>query len=188
MVRTVLRCQTCGLRIELALSDTDKRGLRGQGYLTRYCRECRGNTQWHLYESAASVRLADVEPGQELRGSILLIDDDEDVLTILGKALTRENFDLTVAVSAREAITRLARADYDVILSDIRMPGFDGKQLFQFLEQHLPENKERVIFITGDLANPETASFLKEAKRPYLAKPIDIPALLEALRPYLPQT
>jgi len=187
MVHTVLRCHTCGVRVDINLSETDKRRLRGEGYLTRYCRECRGNTRWELYESSAPVRLVDAGPEAEVGGRVLVIDDDESVLLILGKALGREQLDVQMATSAREAITLLARGDYDVVISDIRMPGFDGKQLFQFLEEHLPENKERVVFITADMSNPETVEFLKEAKRPYLAKPLDIPALLEMIRPYLPQ-
>lgn len=187
MVHTILRCHTCGVRVDINLSETDKRRLRGEGYLTRYCRECRGNTRWELYESTAPARLVDAGPEAELGGRVLLIDDDENVLLILGKALGREQLDVQVATSAREAITLLARGDYDVVISDIRMPGFDGTQLFQFLDEHLPEAKERVVFITAHRNDPETAAFLQEAKRPYLAKPIDIPALLEMIRPYLPQ-
>jgi len=186
MVHTVLRCHTCGVRVEINLSETDKRRLRGEGYLTRHCRECRGNTRWEVYESSAPARLLDAGPEEMSRGRILIIDDDENVLLILGKALGREQFDLQMATSAREAITLLARGDYDVVISDILMPGFDGKQLFQFLEEHLPEAKERVVFITADMSNPDTVTFLQEAKRPYLAKPIDIGTLLEMIRPYLP--
>ncbi|HKZ53713.1 MAG TPA: response regulator [Candidatus Acidoferrales bacterium] len=186
MVHTVLRCHTCGVRVEINLSETDKRRLRGEGYLTRHCRECRGNTRWEVYESSAPARLLDAGPEEMSRGRILIIDDDENVLLILGKALGREQFDLQMATSAREAITLLARGDFDVVISDILMPGFDGKQLFQFLEEHLPEAKERVVFITADMSNPDTVTFLQEAKRPYLAKPIDIGTLLEMIRPYLP--
>jgi len=186
MVHTVLRCHTCGVRVEINLSETDKRRLRGEGYLTRHCRECRGNTRWEVYESSAPARLLDAGPEEQSRGRILIIDDDENVLLILGKALGREQFDLQMATSAREAITLLARGDFDVVISDILMPGFDGKQLFQFLEEHLPEAKERVVFITADMSNPDTVTFLQEAKRPYLAKPIDIGTLLEMIRPYLP--
>jgi CheY-like chemotaxis protein len=186
MVHTVLRCHTCGVRIEIHLSETDKRRLREEGFLTRHCRECRGNTRWEVYESSAPSRLLDSGPEEESRGRILIIDDDENVLLILGKALGREQFDLQLATSAREAITLLARGDYDVVISDIRMPGFDGKQLFQFLDEHLPEAKERVVFITAHMNDPETAKFLQTANRPYLTKPINIPALLDTIRPYLP--
>lgn len=187
MHQSTLRCQNCGLRVTAPISDSDKRTLRGLGYLSRYCRECRGNTRWLLYESVgAPTTLSDAEPQEEARGRVLLIDDDEGILTILGKALGREQLELEMATSGREAVTRLARGDYDVILSDIRMPNLDGKQLFEFLDEHLPEAKARVIFLTGDMANPETVAFLEESKRPYLSKPIDIPALLRLVRPFLP--
>jgi CheY-like chemotaxis protein len=169
------------LRIDIFLSDTDKRHLRGQGYLTRHCNECRGNTRWKLYQNVSSVRLASDEPERQQRGRVLLIDDDDSVLAVLGKALSRERFDLTTVTSGREAVVRLARSDYDVILSDIRMPGFDGTQLFRFLDEHLPEYRERVIFLTGHLGDPDTMDFLRGTKCPYVGKPIDIPALLELL-------
>jgi CheY-like chemotaxis protein len=171
----------------VTLSETDKRTLRGLGYLSRFCRECRGNTRWIPYASSSGgPLLADAVPEEQVRGRVLLIDDDETILTILGKALGKEQFELEMATSGRDAVTRLARGEYDVILSDIRMPGLDGKQLFQFLDEHLPEAKERVIFLTGDLGNPDTVTFLQESKRPYLGKPVDIPALIDLIKPFLP--
>jgi len=128
-----------------------------------------------------------VGPEVAARGRILLIDDDDAILSILGKALGKEQFELEMATSGRDAVTRLARGDYDVIISDIRMPGLDGRELFRFLDEHLPEAKERVVFITGDIGNPDTVAFLQEANRPYLAKPLDIAALLEIVKPFLPK-
>ncbi|MGH9862729.1 MAG: response regulator [Candidatus Acidiferrales bacterium] len=187
MKRALFRCHTCGSRNEVLLNESDERQLRSNNYLTRFCRECRGNTRWDLYESLSSVHLADAEPEEELRGHILLIDDDEDILLVIGKALSKEQFDLETANSARKAVQLLARGDYDVVLSDIRMPDFDGKQLFEFLDQHLPELKQRVIFLTGDTGNPNTLEFLQKSGRPFLSKPVDLPALLELVRQYLPR-
>jgi len=182
-----LRCHTCGSRAEVELTEFEQRNLRGQGFITRQCKECRGNTRWVRYEAAVVARLADADQAGQLRGRVLLIDDDEAILNILQKALSRERFDLVAANSAREAITLLARGNYDVIVSDIRMPEFDGKELFRFLDRHMPELKEKVIFLTGDTGNPDTMQFLEEMQRPYLTKPIDMPALIELVRFYLPQ-
>ena len=187
MRRTQVRCHTCGALAEVELTYVEERDLRAQGLFRRYCNECRGNSLWDVLEAPRPSRLPDAEV-ELSRGRILLIDDDESILTILGKALTQEHFDLETASSARAAITRLARRDYDVILSDIRMPEFDGKQLFKFLDQHMPEYKERVIFLTGDTGNPETMEFLEKANCPYLVKPIDIPALFGLINRFLPQS
>lgn len=168
------------------MTEVEERKLRGDGYLMRFCNECHGNTRWDHYQSMADVHLSDAEPEEELRGRVLLIDDDEDILLVIGKALSSEQYDLQTATSARKAVQMLARGDYDVIVSDIRMPDFDGKQLFEFLDQHLPESKERVIFLTGDTGNPNTLEFLQRVKRPYLAKPVDLPRLLELVRQFMP--
>lgn len=187
MRRALFRCHTCGSRGEVLMTEVEERKLRADGYLTRFCRECRGNTRWDHYQSAADAHLKDAEPEEGLRGRVLLIDDDEDILLVIGKALTSEEYDLETATSARKAVQMLARGDYDVIVSDIRMPDFDGKQLFQFLDEHLPESKERVIFLTGDTGNPHTLEFLQQVKRPYLAKPVDLPRLLELVRQFMPR-
>lgn len=185
--KTYLRCHNCGTRGEFDLSDMEERNLREWQTLTRACPTCIADTSWEPYDAPGGGRKADPHSGST-RGRVLLIDDDEDIRYILGKALTREHFEFDAAPSARDALTRLARTDYDVILSDIRMRDFDGKQLFQFLEEHLPECKDRVVFLTGDVGNPDTMSFLENVRRPYFAKPVDLPGLMTVLRGYIDPT
>jgi len=177
-----IRCNNCGTRAEVQLAPTEIERLREAGSLTRFCRECRGQTRWEPLEGPPPAHLADVEPEEPIRGSILLIDDDESILRVLDKALSKEHFDVVVAGSGREAVQLLARGEYSLILSDIRMPAFDGQQLFRFLDEHMPEAKDKVIFLTGDTGNPKTMDFLNEVKRPYLTKPLDIPTLLKMVR------
>ena len=185
--KTHLRCHNCGTRGEFDLSDLEERNLREWQAITRACPTCIADTSWEPYEVPAGAKRAEAYSGST-RGRVLLIDDDEDIRYILGKALTREHFDFDAAPSARDALTRLARTDYDVILSDIRMRDFDGKQLFEFLGEHLPECKERVVFLTGDVGNPDTLSFLENVRRPYFAKPVDLPGLMTVLRSYVDPT
>jgi CheY-like chemotaxis protein len=180
-----IRCYSCGSRSDVNLSDSEERALRIDGAVYRFCGECHGQTKWMVQESGAPSRVADADLAGELGGKVLLIDDDEDILIVLGKVLRREKLDLDVASSAREALQKVVRGDYDLILSDIRMPDFDGKQLFKFLEEHLPEARSRVVFLTGDSGNPETQKFLEEAQAPYLTKPIDISALVTLVRQVL---
>ena len=184
MPQAVLRCQNCGTRQDAALNQVDVQNLQARGNLVRYCKRCAGNTRWTAPEGAMPSRFgrADLE---ELRGGhILLIDDDENILKILGKVLGAEKFELDVASSGREAILKLGREDYDLILSDIRMPELDGKQLFAFLDQNMPEYRSKVIFLTGDTANPDTMKFLEGTGCPYLTKPIEMPTLIHLLYQY----
>lgn len=181
MPRTVLRCHNCGSRAEVELSQSEAESLRRVGYINRACRECAGVSHWELHESAEAGHSAAASV-TDSPGLILIVDDDESLLTVLSKALTRMKYDVHTAHSARSALTLLARHDFDVILSDIRMPDFDGKALLAFLQEHMPDARDRVVFITGDVGNPKTMDFIERERLPYVAKPLDIPALVNTIR------
>ncbi|HXE76312.1 MAG TPA: response regulator [Candidatus Xenobia bacterium] len=184
-MRTIhIRCHVCGSRADVVLGPMEEERLRETGYLTRLCKECRGQTRWEpVTGTTLPTHLADIEIEEEaVHVPVLVIDDDESILAVLDKALSKENYDVELANSGREAMTLLARGEYALIISDIRMPAFDGKQLFQFLDEHMPDLKDRVIFLTGDTANPETMKFLSEVGRPYLTKPVDLQKLSQVLR------
>lgn len=191
MPQVKIQCHTCGTRIDADLNEVEIRNLQGQGKITRYCRRCAGNTQWVSRGEAASARMGrqvDKEEGAVEHKKVLLIDDDEGILAVIGKVLRSMELELDVASTGREAAQKLGRNDYDLILSDIRMPELDGKQLFAFLDQNLPEYKERVIFLTGDTGNPATMDFLQETNCPYLTKPVEIPVLMNLLHHFFSGT
>lgn len=179
-----LRCTYCGNRADMHLNAYQVTALEMHKSLELHCKVCGASTKWEATEAFTS-RFSDAPEAQPKR--VLVIDDDDDVLEVVQRALARDHYELDTATSGRQAVTMLARGDYDLVLSDIRMPDFDGKQLFQFLEEHLPEYQGRVIFLTGDTANPETMKFLDQVKAPYLLKPLDIYALQELVRENLPR-
>lgn len=117
---------------------------------------------------------------ETLKGRVLVIDDDTATLMVLAKAFNREAYDVETASSAREALARLTRSDFDVIISDIRMPEFDGRQLFAFIEDHFPDYRSRVVFLTGD-ASPETLKFIGDSGAVHFTKPPDLRELLEVI-------
>ncbi len=164
----------------MELSQSEAEALRRLGYVNRTCRECAGVSHWELHESTEAGH--SVAAVTDSPGLILIVDDDESLLTVLSKALTRMKYDVHTAHSARSALTLLARHDFDVILSDIRMPDFDGKALLAFLQEHMPDARDRVVFVTGDVGNPQTMDFLERERLPYIAKPLDIPALVNTIR------
>ena len=184
MPRVSIKCQNCCTRLDADLNDEDilKLGVHG---LTRYCRQCAGNTRWLAHSGSATVQFSR-EAAQQIEGGkrLLLIDDDQEILSVLGKVLSGLHFELDRASTGRQAVQLLSRNDYDLILSDIRMPELDGQQLFEFLSQNMPEYKERVIFLTGDTGNPATMDFLVQSNCPYLSKPLEIPTLLQLLHQY----
>lgn len=183
MGRVQLRCKACASRVDADLGATEEHTLEVQGYLTRYCNRCRGQSRWTREAGGAGSSFRDVFQSAPVHTPcILVIDDDQSILTILAKALSQADYNVELADSARKAIQLLSRDDYDLILSDIRMPEFDGKQLFEFLDQNQKEYRTKVIFLTGDTGNPDTVKFLEETQCPYFTKPLDLPKLLETLR------
>src|SRR5688500_1446069 len=83
------------------------------------------------------------------RRHTLVVDDDPHVLSMLGTALKSFGFSLTLATSGPDAL-RAYRKDIDLVLLDVRMPGWDGPQTLAALRQADPE--VRCCFMTGHSA------------------------------------
>jgi len=71
---------------------------------------------------------------------------------------------------------------YDLCLIDIRTPGMNGIELYQYLKEIGSEMINRVIFTTGDVVNDEIKTFLEETGRPFLPKPFTLDELRSVIR------
>ncbi len=109
------------------------------------------------------------------RGTILVVDDEEVVTDFVQVALSSEGFVVDCACDGEEGFQKLCSTPYDLVISDIRMPGaMDGRRLFLELKEKKPELTQRFVFITGDIMEAETAEFLKESGSAFLLKPFSI--------------
>lgn len=115
--------------------------------------------------------------------SVLVVDDQPSIAKLLFEILNKRlGYETETAGTGEEAIDKLSRRDYDVILLDIRMPMLNGKDLFQLLKSMDENIPSRVIFCTGDSFNPETQAFLEQHKNLCLSKPFglrDVELVLE---------
>lgn len=119
---------------------------------------------------------------------ILVIDDEGLVTKSLRKLLKKEGFDVTEAKSALEAIGKVKEMDFDLIVSDVRMPGMDGIEAIKDIRESLKQQGKSPIpeiLITGyaDEDKYKTAVQLKVAD--YIYKPFDIQEFLDAVRRHL---
>jgi two-component system NtrC family sensor kinase len=110
---------------------------------------------------------------------ILVIDDEPVVLQLFINLLETHGYEVDTADSGWEALEMIGRSTYDVVVSDVRMPGMNGIDLFPRILERRPELEGRVIFVTGDLGERETARFLAEAEVHLLTKPIEINQVIE---------
>ncbi|MFM8979919.1 MAG: ATP-binding protein [Planctomycetia bacterium] len=126
---------------------------------------------------AAPVPVTDLAEAGEGR-RVLVVDDDTAVSDVVVRALMHHRYRVDVADTGARAL-ELARADvYDVIISDVSMPGeLDGIGLHERLRATLPRVAERVVFMTGDLLNERSMRWLESNTARSLSKPFDIRTL-----------
>jgi len=111
---------------------------------------------------------------------VLIVDDEEGLRRAVVSFLKRRGMRVTAAGDGVEALRVLRDKSFDAIVSDVRMPGMNGRQFLERLRQEHPAMVSRLILSTGDTFAPDTAALLQEAGVPSLVKPFDF-AKLEAL-------
>jgi two-component system NtrC family sensor kinase len=116
---------------------------------------------------------------------ILVIDDEENILLVLRKALEREKYDVDTLLDATKGINILADSDYDLILCDMEMPKMSGIDFFREIEVHLPGMVDRILFMTGEILSPKIKDILKEYPVSIMAKPFDLSTLYQGVNEVL---
>jgi signal transduction histidine kinase len=127
--------------------------------------------------SARTSNLLSDTGAQYLSRRALVVDDEPMVLEVCKTALEQVGFDVDAVQSGEAALEQLTKASYDLLVSDIRMPGMDGIQLFEQVGRVYPEILDRTILITGDAANSVTSAFLDRTPATVLEKPFDLAEL-----------
>ena len=117
-------------------------------------------------------------PEEALR--VLIVDDEDGLRRAVINFLKRRGMQATAVGDGVDALRELRDKTFDAIVSDVRMPGMNGRQFLERLRQEHPAMVSRLIFSTGDTFAPDTAALLQEAGVPSLVKPFDF-AKLEAL-------
>jgi len=123
------------------------------------------------------------EPATSARRSLrlLVVDDEAVLIDLLADFLKHAGHQVDHASDGYRALELATARDYDVILSDLKMPGLDGQGLFDRLCAVKPEMKSRFVFSTGDLANPRVQKFFDESGSHYLVKPFKLESVLAVL-------
>jgi PAS domain S-box-containing protein len=104
-------------------------------------------------------------------GKALVVEDEADVADTLRELLEREGYRVTVAGDGSAALMTLDRGEFDLIISDLRMPGVSGPDLHARLAETKPHLIERMGFVTGDTLGSSMDDFLRGCGRPVLEKP-----------------
>jgi two-component system NtrC family sensor kinase len=109
--------------------------------------------------------------------SILVIDDEPHILHYMRATLEAWGHRVEVAADGEEGLEVAAAGDFDLILSDLRMPRLTGREFFTALKERNPEAASRVVFSTGDTVHGDTTAFLESQAHPFLNKPFSLAEL-----------
>ena len=116
------------------------------------------------------------------RLAVLVVDDEVTLREALLRFLQRRDIHVEGVADGWEAIRLLEQRAFDVIISDVRMPGMSGREFLERLRRDRPDLVARLVFSTGDAFTPETATLLKESGVPTVAKPFDFAVLERVVR------
>ena len=133
---------------------------------------------------AAGVRTWPPEQASPKRRSVLVVDDESEIREALASILSGAQQSVVTVGSGHEALERLEAENFDVILTDVRMPGLDGRALYQEIARRWPRRAGRVAFVTGDTLSATLNEFVAKSGRPVIHKPFlpsDVRRVVEEL-------
>jgi CheY-like chemotaxis protein len=124
---------------------------------------------------------------KKCRGRILVVDDNSVAQTIASHALRRQSYDVRCAGDGLEAVDAASKSQFDVILMDLQMPGWDGFETAQRIRQ-LPGYRETpIIAVTANCSDENRARCASCGMQDFLAKPVRTRDLVQTVEKYLEQ-
>ena len=116
------------------------------------------------------------------RERILVVEYEPTVLQLIADVLSEEGHRVDTLLDSREALDRLKKNPYDLVICDLRMPHLDGADLYREMVSDRSPFPHKLLIVTGDTMSPRTLEFFNASGLPYLAKPFLVEELKEAVR------
>jgi CheY-like chemotaxis protein len=121
------------------------------------------------------------------RGRVLVIDDNSVAQTIASHALRRQSFEVQCVGDGLEALDAASKSQFDVILIDLQMPGWDGFETAGRIRE-LPGYRETpIIAVTANCSDENRARCASCGMQDFLAKPVRTRDLVQTVEKYLEQ-
>ncbi|HEX6090730.1 MAG TPA: ATP-binding protein [Gemmatimonadales bacterium] len=118
-------------------------------------------------------------PATRLR--VLVVDDEPHILHYMSATLSAWGHTVAVAQDGDEGLEAATSGEFDLVITDLRMPRLSGRDFFETLRRRNPAMASRLYFSTGDTVRGDTLAFLEMLERPYLHKPFSLAELRELL-------
>ena len=108
-----------------------------------------------------------------------MADDEQVILDLLFELLHELGYQVDTAIDGYAALELINQNDYDLIFTDIKMPGMDGRQLYNHIMSKNTDLAKRMIFMTGYALSSDMQAFLHGSGHRHIEKPFDINTLRE---------
>jgi excisionase family DNA binding protein len=112
------------------------------------------------------------------RPRVLVVDDEEPVRELLLRTLALADYEVDVVPDGRLAVDRMRIIDYDLLITDLRMPGVDGLKVIR--EARRLKGDVRIIIVTGYSSEASAIEAINLGVQGYLTKPFRVPRVLAA--------
>jgi len=106
---------------------------------------------------------------------ILFVDDEREILSVFNKYLSHQGYRVNVVDNGFKALELLKKKNFDIVFTDLQMPGFSGIELLMAIKEYRPETE--VIIITGYGTIESAVDALKLGSYDYIQKPIKMDRL-----------
>ncbi len=155
----------------------------GEGAVVVICLPIVEKEQW------AAVRKA-VESDRSSKKSIaglraLVVDDEKSIREALQDLLMKEGLKVEVAQDGREALEALDSRKFSLLITDVKMPGVGGMELYRTVKEKHEHLKDKTIILTGDVFSQDIKEFISESGCPHILKPFEPKELMKIIRQVL---
>lgn len=116
---------------------------------------------------------------------ILVVDDETDLVELVSYNLRKEGFDVDSALNGEEALLRLKKASYDILILDLMLPGIQGMELCRILRNNPATARLPVIMLTAKGEEPDKIIGLEMGADDYITKPFSPRELVARVRAVL---
>jgi len=115
----------------------------------------------------------------EQRGRILIVDDEAHIREMCSRVAAKLGLEWETAGNGEEAMARLGKGQFDIVLTDVRMPRKDGFELFRHVAERLPGTT--VIMMTAYGTIEQAVGAIKKGVFDYIPKPFSLKRLREVI-------
>ena len=115
----------------------------------------------------------------ESKVEILVLDDEEIVVTRLKPSLEKDGYSVEIYTDSRQAKARIEQKKFDIVITDLKMANIDGMQLFYFIKEKWPDTA--VVLISGFATLKVAQEAIQQGVREVISKPFKISQIKELI-------